>query len=56
VTKGATVLDLAAEIHGELADAACRARIWGPSAKFPGQEVGLDHALRPGDTVEVLTR
>jgi ribosome-interacting GTPase 1 len=54
--KGATALDLAAQIHKELAARAEKARIWGPSARFGGQEVGLDHVLLPGDTVEIVTR
>lgn len=31
-------------------------RIWGPSSKFPGQEVGLKHVLQDKDIVEFLTR
>lgn len=56
VAASATVLDLATEIHKELAAGARSARVWGDSAKFPGQEVGVDHELKPGDTVEILTR
>jgi ribosome-interacting GTPase 1 len=56
VPEGASVLDLAGQIHKELAANAARARIWGPSAKFEGQEVGLEHVLFQGDTVEILTR
>jgi hypothetical protein len=56
VHKGATVLDLAEQIHKELAAKATRAKIWGPSAKFEGQEVGLDHTLISGDLVEIFTR
>ncbi len=56
VADGATVLDLAQEIHGELAARARRGKVWGASASFPGQEVGLDHHLEPGDIVEIVTR
>jgi ribosome-interacting GTPase 1 len=56
VPEGATVLDLAAHIHKELAQSARKAKVWGSSAKFPGQEVGLDHPLSPGDTVEIYSR
>lgn len=31
-------------------------RIWGPSSKFPGQKVGLEHKLRDLDVVEFKTR
>jgi ribosome-interacting GTPase 1 len=53
---GSTVLDLARQIHRELATRAARGRIWGPSSSFDGQEVGLDHVLLSGDTVEIMTR
>jgi ribosome-interacting GTPase 1 len=56
VPAGATVLDLAVHIHQELAESARRAKVWGASAKFPGQEVGLDHALGSGDVVEIHSR
>ncbi len=56
VRTGSTVHDLAREIHGDLAGHAKRGKVWGTSAKFPGQEVGLEHELAPGDTVEILTR
>ena len=56
VPEGACVLDLAGLIHKDLAKKARKARVWGPSSSFDGQEVGLDHVLSPGDTVEVLTR
>lgn len=56
VPVGATVLDLAEHIHKDLARSAKRAKVWGASAKFPGQEVGLDHPLGPGDIVEIYSR
>jgi hypothetical protein len=52
---GATVADVAADIHHEVA-AACRGgRIWGPSARFEGQLVGRDHVVRDGDAIEIVT-
>lgn len=52
--EGATVADAAAQVHKELG-ARCRtARIWGPSARFPGQIVGRDTTLQDGDTVEIV--
>jgi uncharacterized protein len=56
VSEGSRVIDLAGRIHGQLAANAVRARVWGPSARFEGQEVGLEHVLSAGDTVEILTR
>ena len=53
---GTTVADFAAAIHNDLG-AICRgARLWGPNARFPGQEVGRGYELREGDEVEVLAR
>jgi len=56
IPTGACVMDLAGQIHKDLARKARRARVWGPSASFDGQEVGLDHQLSSGDTVEILTK
>jgi uncharacterized protein len=54
--RGATVRDLAAAIHGDLARKARVGRVGGPSAKHDGQEVGLDHPLVGGDLVEIVER
>jgi small GTP-binding protein len=51
-----TVLDVAHTIHHELAESCRGARVWGRSARFPGQRVGRSHELADGDTVEVLVR
>jgi small GTP-binding protein len=51
---GATVLDVARAIHNDLAAAFKGARVWGPSAKFDGQQVGREHVVMDGDAVEVL--
>lgn len=52
----ATVLDVADTIHHELRERCTGARVWGPSARFPGQQVGREYALSDGDTVEILDR
>jgi ribosome-interacting GTPase 1 len=52
---GATVEDVAAALHGELAEAAVGARIWGDSVRFAGQRVGRDHPVADGDVVEVIS-
>ncbi len=54
--RGATVLDVAKAIHSELYEKFAYARIWGPSAKYPGQRVGLNHVLEDGDIVEINIR
>jgi hypothetical protein len=54
--KGATVLDVAERIHKDFAKNFKYARVWGKSAKFPGQRVGPDHVLEDGDIVEIHAR
>jgi ribosome-interacting GTPase 1 len=48
---GSTVADLAEAVDRRLAKAVIGARIWGPSAQFPGQSVGPMHRLAEGDAV-----
>ena len=52
---GSTVADLAEAIDRRLAEALMGARIWGPSAQFPGQLVGPAHTLTEGDAVLLRT-
>lgn len=51
---GSTVKEFAEHLHKELGLQCKYAHIWGPSAKFPGQKVGLDHTLFDGDSVELV--
>jgi len=51
--KGATVRDVAISVHSELVENFSYARVWGTSAKYPGERVGLDHVLHDGDIVEI---
>jgi uncharacterized protein len=51
---GATTLDVAAWVHHDLAASFVGARVWGPSARFPGQRVGRDHPVADGDVVEIV--
>jgi small GTP-binding protein len=48
-----TVAGVAHTIHHELGDGCTGGRVWGPSARFPGQHVGRNHPLRDGDEVEI---
>ncbi len=50
--RGATVLDIAREIHKDFANKLKFARVWG-SSKFPGQRVEKDHILKDKDIVEL---
>jgi len=52
---GSTIADVAASIHKDVARDCLGARVWGPSARFEGQQVGKGHHVRDGDTVEILT-
>ncbi len=52
IQKGATVLDIARQIHKELFHNLKFARVWG-SAKFAGQQVSGDYALQDGDVLEL---
>ena len=50
--RGSTVLDLAAEVHGDFADRLKRARIWG-NGVYDGQPVQQDHVLSDKDVIEL---
>ena len=50
--RGSTVLDLAREIHQDLARNFRYARLWG-SSKFAGQQVPRDHPIQDKDIVEI---
>jgi ribosome-interacting GTPase 1 len=51
--SGATVEALAARVHHDLAARLKFARLWGPHAKFDGQQVDRHHALGDRDVVEL---
>jgi ribosome-interacting GTPase 1 len=51
--EGATVQDLAERIHQDLAAHLRYARLWGPHARFDGQQVDRGHVLLDGDEVEL---
>ncbi len=51
--KGSTVRDFCRAIHKDLLRNFRWAQVWGPSAKFPGQRVGLEHKLEDGDVIFV---
>ncbi len=53
---GATIANVADEIHHELGASCSGARVWGPSARFDGQRVGRGHVVVDGDIVEILSR
>jgi len=50
--KGLTIGDLAKTIHSDFYKRFRYARLWGPSAKFDGERVGIERELSDGDVVE----
>ncbi|NPA22640.1 MAG: GTP-binding protein [Candidatus Micrarchaeota archaeon] len=54
--KGATVKEACEKIHRDLLKNFRYALVWGPSAKHPGQRVGLEHKLEDGDIITIIAR
>jgi len=53
VKKGSTVKDVAERIHEDFVKYFKFAKVWGKSAKFPGEKVGLEHVLEDMDVIEI---
>jgi ribosome-interacting GTPase 1 len=53
VEKGASIIDVAKKLHTKLYKEFKYARIWGTSAKHPGQKVGSNHMLEDNDIIEI---
>ncbi len=53
---GATIADFCDQVHRDMRSLFKYAQIWGPSAKHPGQKVGLAHKLLDGDIVQLYKR
>jgi len=51
-----TVAEVARQIHSDLFRNFKYAKIWGVSAKYNGEKVGIDHMLMDRDIVEIHTR
>lgn len=54
--RGATIRDVARNIHSDFLENFLYARVWGSSVRYPGERVGLDHILHDGDIVEIHIR
>ena len=54
IRRGQTVLEVAEQVHRDIARDLKYARVWG-TASFDGQQVGRDHPLIDGDVVELHT-
>ncbi len=53
--KGSTLQEAAEKISKNLKNQTKSAKIWGPSSKFAGQTVGLNHILKDKDIIEIKT-
>ena len=51
---GATIAEVADEIHHELGAECAGALVWDRSARFEGQRVGRAHVVADGDIVEII--
>ena len=51
--RGATIQDVAEDVHKDLLKGFKFALVWGESGKFDGQRVGRDHEVADGDVVEL---
>ncbi|MCX8197722.1 MAG: GTP-binding protein [Candidatus Micrarchaeota archaeon] len=54
--KGSTIEDACNKLHRDLVRDFKYALVWGKSAKFPGQKVGLQHVLEEGDIFSVVKK
>ncbi len=54
--RGATIREVCLKLHRDLLKNFKYALVWGKSAKFPGQRVGLDHKLEDEDIVTIVSR
>ena len=52
---GSDVGDVCDHLHRDFRRLFRYAIVWGPSAKFPGQTIGLDHVMKDGDLLTILT-
>ncbi len=54
--EGCTVKSVCEHLHRDFVDLFRYALVWGESAKFPGQSVGLEHTLLDCDVISIITR
>ena len=55
VRRGTSVAEICQALHRDFRRKFRYALVWGDSAKFPGQTVGLAHMLADGDLVSIIT-
>lgn len=54
--KNSTFYDAAEKVRKGMSKKIKRSRVWGPSSKFGGQVIGLDHILKDKDIIEFQTQ
>jgi small GTP-binding protein len=54
--SNSTIRDVCMKLHKDFVIKFKFSRIWGKSAKFPGQKQGLDHRIADGDVIEIHVR
>ena len=56
ILNGSTVKAVCEHLHRDFVELFRFANVWGPSAKYPGQTVGMYHELKDGDIVTVVIK
>lgn len=56
MTKGVTIQGVCTKLHKDFVSRFKFARVWGPSAKFSGQKLMLNHVLQDQDVLELHAR
>ena len=54
IKRGSTIEDVCRHLHSSFKDRFLYAKVWGQSAKYPGQRKGLDHAVMEGDIISII--
>ena len=55
VRKGTTITEICQRLHRDFKRKFRYSQVWGPSAKFPGQTVGLNHNVKDQDILSIIT-
>jgi ribosome-interacting GTPase 1 len=53
---GSNVKSVCEHLHRDFVNLFRYALVWGKSAKFPGQSIGLEHELKDCDILSIITK
>ncbi|MFO8050159.1 MAG: GTP-binding protein [Thermoplasmatota archaeon] len=56
ILEGSDVKAVCEHLHRDFVDLYRYANVWGPSAKYPGQAVGINHVLKDGDILSIILK